>query len=343
MAGTCPVAGFGRVVVLLPVRQPVGASQQAIWLLPKDEAYGIWPASGEIGAFGGAMDPSGCHFVSQQPCTLSLVPCRHHGVSRQRPWLPWWRCGVVRLNAALGFVPFAPCWRAIDASSPPWSRSFVLTGPFYPEDPYVMTHQTYSLPTGDLSEDFHIYGLIWNETRLQTYFDKQSNVVLDVRAAFMAVAWCCRCCCRCSRCSRCSRCCRHVGGIRVPTPVRGCVITQVDMSTYSFWERGGWNNSETLNNPWYGQGNNAPFDQVRQQRCGECHLLLTRALATLRRSSTSSSTSRLAARTRTSLTVRRGSRGPTTTPTRYMGVEFPFCLCGFPCRDALRRCCVPCR
>jgi len=37
-------------------------------------------------------------------------------------------------------------------------------------------------------------------------------------------------------------------------------VLNVDMSSMSFWQRGGWENS-TYNNPWLGRGLNAPFDQ----------------------------------------------------------------------------------
>eukprot|EP00698_Gefionella_okellyi_P013256 TRINITY_DN3618_c0_g1_i2.p2 TRINITY_DN3618_c0_g1~~TRINITY_DN3618_c0_g1_i2.p2 ORF type:complete len:175 (+),score=26.36 TRINITY_DN3618_c0_g1_i2:589-1113(+) len=53
-------------------------------------------------------------------------------------------------------------------------------GPFFPEDPWPQTHATYTIPTGDLHSDFHIYGLLWNATHLITYIDAESNVVLSV-------------------------------------------------------------------------------------------------------------------------------------------------------------------
>ena len=53
-------------------------------------------------------------------------------------------------------------------------------GPWGGADPYTLTHATYTLPTGDLSDGFHVYGLWWNSTRLQTYIDDPANVVLDV-------------------------------------------------------------------------------------------------------------------------------------------------------------------
>ena len=48
----------------------------------------------------------------------------------------------------------------------------------YAHDFYMKTH---SSNTGtDLTADFHVYGLIWNETYIGTYFDDESNVVLSV-------------------------------------------------------------------------------------------------------------------------------------------------------------------
>lgn len=55
-----------------------------------------------------------------------------------------------------------------------------------------------------------MYGLIWNETCIGTYLDKEENTVLGVQI------------------------------------------------NESFWKFGGWN--AAWNNPWQGQGNNAPFD-----------------------------------------------------------------------------------
>ena len=51
-------------------------------------------------------------------------------------------------------------------------------GPFWPENGYLKTHADYTLPSGDLSQGFHTYGLLWNATRMATYID--STVVLDV-------------------------------------------------------------------------------------------------------------------------------------------------------------------
>ena len=43
-----------------------------------------------------------------------------------------------------------------------------------------MTHETYTMETGDLTENFHVYGLIWNQNTIQTYIDNPNNIVLNV-------------------------------------------------------------------------------------------------------------------------------------------------------------------
>ena len=51
-------------------------------------------------------------------------------------------------------------------------------GPFWPADDYLAAHESYSAPSGDLTTEFHTYGLLWTQERLTTYID--STVVLDV-------------------------------------------------------------------------------------------------------------------------------------------------------------------
>ena len=46
---------------------------------------------------------------------------------------------------------------------------------------YNFYQQTNEVRKGvDLTADFHVYGLVWNETYIGTYFDNESNVVLSV-------------------------------------------------------------------------------------------------------------------------------------------------------------------
>ena len=53
-------------------------------------------------------------------------------------------------------------------------------GPFYGQDPYTLTHAAKQAPKGqDFAQDFHIYGLIWNETYIGTYLDSPGNTVLS--------------------------------------------------------------------------------------------------------------------------------------------------------------------
>jgi len=91
------------------------------------------------------------------------------------------------------------------------SKTFGSTlhwGPNWDMDSYEQTTASYTNDES-LGDDFHIYGLYWDEDRLYTYIDSDDNVVLDV-----------------------------------------------DMSSESFWEKGGWTGS----NPWKNQPNNAPFN-----------------------------------------------------------------------------------
>ena len=54
-------------------------------------------------------------------------------------------------------------------------------GPISSENAFLKTHATREAPDGeDFAQDFHIYGLIWNETYIGTYLDDPSNTVLSV-------------------------------------------------------------------------------------------------------------------------------------------------------------------
>jgi hypothetical protein len=45
---------------------------------------------------------------------------------------------------------------------------------------FQLTHAEYSLEAGDFSQDFHIFGLFWDERGLYTYVDTEDNKVLKV-------------------------------------------------------------------------------------------------------------------------------------------------------------------
>ena len=47
-------------------------------------------------------------------------------------------------------------------------------GPNYHYDAWNIAHQTYTLPSGDFSQDFHVFGLYWNETNIYTYIDEDT-------------------------------------------------------------------------------------------------------------------------------------------------------------------------
>jgi beta-glucanase (GH16 family) len=100
----------------------------AIWLLPEDQAYGLWPASGEI----------------------DLMESRGNDASYPAK-------GVNCFGSTLHW------------------------GPFWPDDPYELTHNDYCVNDGTtLNDDFHTYGLVWNEKEIYTYIDNDSNRVLNL-------------------------------------------------------------------------------------------------------------------------------------------------------------------
>lgn len=53
-------------------------------------------------------------------------------------------------------------------------------GPYYPEDPYYLTHGDYCLGEGTFNDDFHTFGLVWSEDGIYTYIDDDSKRVLEI-------------------------------------------------------------------------------------------------------------------------------------------------------------------
>eukprot|EP01105_Mastigella_eilhardi_P014569 TRINITY_DN3315_c0_g1_i2.p1 TRINITY_DN3315_c0_g1~~TRINITY_DN3315_c0_g1_i2.p1 ORF type:complete len:260 (+),score=29.43 TRINITY_DN3315_c0_g1_i2:413-1192(+) len=97
----------------------------AIWLLPRYNQYGEWPASGEI----------------------DIMESRGNDASYSAK-------GVNTMASTLHWGPYGGLNR------------------------YEMTHSEYTLPSGDFSQDFHIFGLKWSPSLIETYVD--SEVVLSV-------------------------------------------------------------------------------------------------------------------------------------------------------------------
>ena len=99
----------------------------AVWLLPKYEKYGMWPASGEI----------------------DFLESRGNDASYSRG----------------GFNSFS---------------STLHWGPFYNMDPFNKTYASYIYRNGkNFNDDFHTFGMIWDETKIETYLDHPDNIVLS--------------------------------------------------------------------------------------------------------------------------------------------------------------------
>ena len=98
----------------------------AIWMLPKYQEYGTWPASGEI----------------------DIMESR-------------------------GNVNYPPGGVETFSSTLHW-------GPDFSTNQYAKTHAERTLTSGTFADDFHTFGLYWDEKTLYTYLDDDSNRVLTV-------------------------------------------------------------------------------------------------------------------------------------------------------------------
>ncbi|CAM9435429.1 unnamed protein product [Ectocarpus sp. 12 AP-2014] len=106
----------------------------AIWLLPEQNAYGQWPASGEI----------------------DVMESRGNSAS--------YASGVDGVGG-------------VDSAS-----SAFHWGPHYSMDAWDETYGVYTLDEaeGTFNDDFHTFGLYWDENEMYTYIDDDSNRVLTV-------------------------------------------------------------------------------------------------------------------------------------------------------------------
>ena len=90
----------------------------AIWMLPKSNAFGQWPASGEIDIVEARGNPASCSVG---------------GRNKFGSTLHW--------------------------------------GPGWPMDAWSKAHAEYTHDAGDLSDDFHVYGLDWTKDHIKTTID----------------------------------------------------------------------------------------------------------------------------------------------------------------------------
>jgi len=118
---------YGRVEVR--AKLPIGDwLWPAIWLLPKSNQYGSWPASGEI------------DIMESRGNACGYGPGGYDTIGSTLHWGP-------------------------DVGHNQWYR----------------THETYTMPNGgNLNQDFHTYGLYWDEHMLYTYIDNDTQKILHV-------------------------------------------------------------------------------------------------------------------------------------------------------------------
>ena len=99
----------------------------AIWMMPRWNAYGSWPASGEI----------------------DIMESRGNGPS----------------YTGGGYNTYG---------------STLHWGPDYARNSYTKTHGEYELSGSNFADDWHIFGLKWDESGIYTYVDNESNRVMSI-------------------------------------------------------------------------------------------------------------------------------------------------------------------
>jgi len=103
----------------------------SLWLMPRYNQYGTWPASGEI--------------------------------------------DIAESRGNRNYLQHAAPEGGIES----WS-STLHWGPYYGANGYPTTRKLKQLTGKDYADDFHVFGLYWDQDRLYTYLDTPSNINLDV-------------------------------------------------------------------------------------------------------------------------------------------------------------------
>jgi hypothetical protein len=194
-------------IPLSPPNQPPCPAIQdwlwpAIWLLPEKNAYGQWPASGEIDLMESRGNKPGyikgacvyvcmCMYVYIYICMCADMytdVCGMWGVCVSYVYLaaythtrPHRRGGTHTHthththNSTTQPTPPPPTNNKTQPPPPPPTNnnpggydsfgSCMHWGPYFALDYFEMTCQSYTLPDGTFNDEFHTFGLYWDEVR----------------------------------------------------------------------------------------------------------------------------------------------------------------------------------
>lgn len=135
---------YGKVEVT--ARMPTGDwLWPAIWMLPKDNVYGEWPKSGEID-----VSAKRCCFEASADPLSQIAEARGN-------------------NASYGF------------RGNNYVNSALHWGPTPKFDRYYWTQGWRNMRRATWAEDYHTFGMEWNENFLWTYVDSRVNQVISLR------------------------------------------------------------------------------------------------------------------------------------------------------------------
>ena len=92
---------------------------------------------------------------------------------RYQEYGTWPASGEIDIMESRGNMNYAPGGVETFASTLHW-------GPDFFTNQYTKTHAEKKLDSGTFADDFHTFGLYWDEKVIYTYLDNDSNKVLQV-------------------------------------------------------------------------------------------------------------------------------------------------------------------